>query len=157
MRLVPTLAAACILMPLVAAANHIRAEDATVMIAPTNDAAAVLMRLENTGTENDRLIRVEAGELARSVALHTHVKDPDGTARMVEADEGIDLPAGTSHVVGRAGNHTLGRDGDHAIFLDLAGLPEAGADIPLTLVFESGTEITLSVPVQRHPTAAAVN
>lgn len=158
MRLVPVLAAAlAVALPLTAAADHIRADDVSIMIAPTNDFAAVLMRLENTGSEADRLLRVEAGDLATSVSLQTHVEEADGAVRVVAAEDGIDLPAGATRVVGRAGDHALGRDGDHAVLIALAAVPESGSAAPLVLVFESGVEMTLEAPIQRHPTAAAAD
>lgn len=155
MRYAFTIATAlCVALPLSAAAGHVTAHDAAIMVSPAGDAAMVLMRLENAGADDDLLIGVEAGDFATAASLQTHVVDADGAARVVPAEDGIALPAGTTHVIGRAGDHALGRDGDHAILLALAEAPEGGETVSLTLRFERGEDLTVSAPVQLHPTAA---
>ncbi|MGY6409825.1 MAG: copper chaperone PCu(A)C [Alkalilacustris sp.] len=147
------LPALCVLAPFAVHADALTVEEPSIIVAPVGQQAAVLLRLENRGEADDRLIGADAGDLAAVARLLTHIEDADGAKRLVPADDGIALPAGTVHMLGRAGDHALGRDGDHALFLDLARVPTPGEEIPLTLIFESGAEITLQVPVQGHPTA----
>lgn len=142
------------LLPLPARAGDLIIQEPSLMVAPVGQSAAVLMRLENRGVTDDRLIGVIAGDLAQSVTLHTHVADPDGSKRMVAAADGIELPAGSVHVLSRGGDHARGRGGDHAIFLDLARIPVAGEEVSLILIFESGEMITLQMPVVVHPTGS---
>lgn len=140
-------------LPAAALASTMRVSEPTIIVAPVGQSATVLMQLENTGAEDDRLISAEAGDLAHGVSLHTHVADPDGTTRVVPATEGIRVPAGTVQILGRAGNHALGHQGDHAMFLDLARSPSPGEEITLTLRFESGADLSVRVPVAGHPTS----
>ncbi len=154
MRLVSILAPALVaVMPLAAHAEGLAVAEPTLIVAPVGQQGAILLRLENEGPDDDRLIGAEAGDLATGITLHTHVMDADGTKRMVTAEDGIALPAGTVHVLGRADDHALGHDGDHAMFIQLARIPTPGEEIPLTLIFESGAEVTVQVPVEGHPTA----
>ena len=158
MRLAPTLAAAFgLLLPLAATASTFEVNEASLMIAPTHNAAALLMQIQNTGAEDDRLVRVDADGIASRISLHTHVADADGTVRMISAEDGIALSAGSTHVWGRMGDHSLGHDGDHSLMMELATVPEAGTAVPVTLVFASGTEVTVEVPVALHPTQAGLN
>lgn len=142
------------MMPVAALATGLNVADPSIVVAPIGQSAAVFLQLENSGTQDERLIRADAGDIAHGVSLHTHVAQPDGSKRMMPATAGIDVPAGSVHVLGRGGNHALGRGGDHSMFLDLARMPEPGEEVPLTLFFESGAEISLQIPVARHPTAA---
>ena len=128
-----------VLMPLAAAADGIEVQAPFALISPAGQSGAAFMRIENTGSADDRLIAARA-DIAERVELHTHIIDDIGTMRMMEVDEGFSIPAG--------GHHLLERGGDHVMFLGLREAPEAGAEIPLTLVFESGLELTLQVPVE---------
>ena len=97
--------------------------------------AAAFLTVENHGAAPDRLVAVRA-DIARRVELHTH-EIRDGIARMIEV-EAIEVPAG--------GVAVLERGGDHVMFLGLAEPLQPGGSFPLTLVFESGAEITVDVP-----------
>lgn len=99
MRLAPLLGLSG-LLPFAALAEAVTAEEPSLVVAPVGQSAAVLLRLEHRGAEDDRLIGAEAGDLARSVSLHTHVADAEGGKRMVPAADGIALPAGSVHVLG---------------------------------------------------------
>ncbi|MGY6410109.1 MAG: copper chaperone PCu(A)C [Alkalilacustris sp.] len=122
-----------------ASADAITIHAPFALISPAGQSGAAFMRIENTGTQDDRLIAARA-DIAQRVELHTHIIDDIGTMRMMEVEEGFPIPAG--------GDYVLERGGDHVMFLGLLEAPEPGAEIPLTLVFESGTELTLQVPVQ---------
>ena len=128
-----------VLLPLTAAADGLEVHAPFALISPAGQSGAAFMRIQNTGSEDDRLIAARA-DIAQRVELHTHIIDDIGTMRMVEVEEGFAIPAG--------GEHLMERGGDHVMFLGLHEAPEPGTDIPLTLVFESGAEITLEVPVE---------
>ena len=144
MRLVLILAALWAGAPMAALAEGLRVQDAFALISPAGQSGAAFMRLENAGPEDDRLVAVTA-DIARRVELHTHTETTDGVMRMIAVEEGFALPAGSEH--------RLERGGDHVMFLGLRRVPAEGEDIPLTLIFESGAEITLDIPV-RAPMAA---
>ena len=127
------------LVPLSAAADGIEIHAPFALISPAGQSGAAFMRIENTGPADDRLIAARA-DIAERVELHTHLIDDIGTMRMMEVEEGFPIPAG--------GSYLLERGGDHVMFLGLREAPEPGAEIPLTLVFESGAELTLQVPVE---------
>lgn len=99
---------------------------------------AAFMTIENTGTDDDRLIAARS-PAAERVELHTHLMDASGVARMVEVKDGFPIPAGATHM--------LERGGDHVMFLGLTAPFEEGAKVPLTLVFENAGEIEIEVPV----------
>ncbi|MEO1689628.1 MAG: copper chaperone PCu(A)C, partial [Pseudomonadota bacterium] len=96
---------------------------------------AVFMRIMNPSGDADRLVEVRSSA-ARRVELHTHEFE-DGIARMREVDA-IEVPAD--------GMAALVRGGDHVMLLGLTEPLEQGGTVPLTLVFESGAEITLDAP-----------
>lgn len=100
-------------------------------------AGAAFMTIHNSGEADDRLVDVRS-DAAQRVELHTHIEE-DGVMRMVHVQEGFDLPAG--------GMIEMKRGSYHVMFMGLNGAFEQGATVPLTLVFESGEEITLEVPV----------
>ena len=105
---------------------------------PSAKSGAAFMMLMNHGTEDDRLIAATS-DVAKKVELHTHIEDANGVMQMRHDPDGFEIPAG--------GSHALARGGDHVMFMGLNGAFEQGATVPLTLVFESGEEITLEVPV----------
>ncbi|MEM9048404.1 MAG: copper chaperone PCu(A)C [Pseudomonadota bacterium] len=103
---------------------------------------AAFMTIRNAGAA-DRLIEART-DIARNVELHTHIEE-DGVMKMREVEGGIELPA--QSLV------ELKRGGLHVMFMGLKAPMEHGDSFPLTLVFESGMEMTIDVPVdlERRP------
>ncbi len=109
-----------------------------------SQSGAAFMRLANHGTQDCRIIGARS-DVAQRVELHTHIEDDAGVMRMVEVEEGFMVPAG--------GEHSLARGSDHLMFLGLVRPLEHGDDINVTLVFEAGAdlEITMPVDLERMP------
>ena len=105
---------------------------------------AAFMVLHNHGTTNCRVVSVHS-DISERAELHAHTFDANGVTRMVHLEEGLLLPAG--------GEVLLQRGGNHVMFLGLNRPMEEGTEISVTLVFEDGSEATLSVPIdnQRQP------
>ncbi len=99
---------------------------------------AAFMTIENGGAEPDRLVSA-ASSAAERVELHTHIQDAQGVMKMVEVEEGFEIPAG--------GSHALARGGDHVMFLGLKHAFEQGEMVPVTLTFEKAGEIEVEIPV----------
>ena len=115
---------------------------------PTAKAGAAFMTLHNVGTEDDRLIGART-DAAKRVELHTHKETGDGIMQMIEVEEGFPLAAGEMiH---------LHRGGEHVMLMGLLGPLEQGADIDVTLVFETAGEDQVTIPVDnaRAPQAGA--
>ena len=108
-------------------------------------AGAAFMVIENTGSEDDRLIGA-ASDIAKRVELHTHKDMGEGVMKMMEVEEGFVIPAG--------GTHMLKRGGDHVMFMGLNGPMEQGATVKVTLTFEKAGEVVVDIPVdlERKPT-----
>lgn len=106
---------------------------------------AAFLLISNSGPEDDRLIAVRS-DAAERVELHTHLIDANGVARMIEVEDGIAIPAGSTQA--------LQRGGDHIMFLGLTAPFEQGQTIAVTLVFEHAGEIAVEIPVDlaRQPT-----
>lgn len=98
-------------------------------------AGAAFMIIRNHG-EADRLVEARA-DIARRVELHTHLEE-NGVMKMREVPA-IDLPAD--------GSVELKRGGLHVMFMGLLEPMEEGESFPLTLVFESGEDLTIDVPI----------
>ncbi|EEE36340.1 periplasmiC protein conserved in bacteria with c-terminal histidine [Rhodobacteraceae bacterium KLH11] len=101
-------------------------------------AGAAFMVIQNQGDTDDRLIGV-ISDASDRVELHTHEVDDNGVARMLHVEEGFVIPAGETR--------KLQRGGDHVMFMGLTTPFEAGATVPVTLVFEKAGEIVVEVPV----------
>ena len=104
-------------------------------------AGAAFMMIINTGDTADRLIAAESDASMRA-ELHTHLEDANGVMRMIEVEDGFEIPAG--------GSVHLRRGGDHVMFMGLNVPFEQGGTVPLRLIFESGAEISLEVPVDNE-------
>lgn len=110
---------------------------------------AIFMMLHNNGANDDRLIGAKA-DVAQKIELHTHKMTEEGLMQMLEIEGGVPMPAGEMHPFERGADHVM-----------LMGLTQELADgdrFPLTLVFESGTELVVDVIVDnaRKPGAAAM-
>lgn len=119
--------------------NHLHVHDAYARVAsPMARSGAAFMILHNHGGTDDRVLAARS-DIAERVELHRHVEDARGVMRMVEVEEGFPLPAG--------GGHVLARGGDHVMFLGLVGTLQHGDEVAVTLVYESGCEVHVDVPV----------
>lgn len=112
----------------------VKAEAGTT--AMQGDVSAVFLSLRNDGGSTERLIR--ASTTAAEV-VEIHETTMQGDVMKMRPIAGLDLPAG--EVV------ALEPGGMHIMLLGLTQPLVAGEAITLTLVFESGTELTIAVPV----------
>jgi copper(I)-binding protein len=97
------------------------------------------MTITNSGETDDRLVMAISDAAAR-VELHTHIDARDGVMQMREVEGGFPLPAGGAAV--------LERGGDHIMFMGIGAPWEDGGTVAVTLVFESGAEIALDLPIR---------
>lgn len=104
--------------------------------APTAKAGGAYVPLTNHGPA-DRLIDVR-GDAAKRVEIHTHIKDGD-VMKMRKVADGIELPEG--------GAIEMKPGGYHVMLMGLNAPLVAGEIVPVTLVFESGEELTVDVPI----------
>jgi copper(I)-binding protein len=98
---------------------------------------AAYMTLRNTGRDADRLL-VASTPMARTVELHTHIRDGD-VMRMRPVPD-IPVPAGQTVRLRPGGLHVM-----------LIGLTEPlrqGTTVPLTLRFERAGETTVQLEIQ---------
>ena len=114
-------------------------EDAYARAAsPKAKAGAAFMILNNTGTEDDRLLSASS-DIAARVELHTHKDMGDGVMKMMEVEEGFVIPGG--------GSHALRRGADHVMFMGLKQALNQGDSVTVTLTFEAAGEVVVEVPV----------
>ena len=106
---------------------------------PTAMALAGFMTLENSDSFDRRLVRADAPGFDR-VELHRSM-EVDGVHRMKRQDS-IVIPAN--------GSATLAPGGYHVMLIGVQEPRRAGDEIPLTLVFDDGEEMTVPVPVKRR-------
>ncbi|WP_043362504.1 copper chaperone PCu(A)C [Belnapia sp. F-4-1] len=105
--------------------------------AGANGTGAGFLTIRNAGTQPDRLLSA-ASSIARSVELHTHVRDGE-VMRMRQAEGGIPIPPGATV--------TLRPGGFHVMLIGLAQPLAAGSDVPLTLRFERAGETQVMLHV----------
>jgi copper(I)-binding protein len=98
--------------------------------------SAAYMILQTTGTAPDRLISGST-PVAKQVELHTHVME-GGVAKMRPV-AAIEVAPGQATMLEPGGPHVMLRG--------LTQKLEAGAAMPLTLMFEHAGEVTLEVPI----------
>lgn len=101
-------------------------------------AGAVFLVIQNPSALDDRLIAV-ASNVADRVELHTHQTDANGMMQMLEVPEGFEVKAESTRA--------LERGGDHVMLLGLTRDLKDGDTFDLTLTFERGEVITVTVPV----------
>jgi hypothetical protein len=138
---IAALAAALLLPALNPALAHdgVHVEDAYARASTgMAQSGATFMRLVNHSTREIRLIEARS-DIAARVELHTHLEDANGVMRMVEVKDGIAIPA--------SGEHHLARGGDHVMLIGLKQPLVQGDVFALTLVFDNGEVIEVSVPV----------
>lgn len=130
--------AACAAVSVSCAAHaEIRVEDPYAR-ASNAMAGAAFMRIRETDGVADRLIEVRSNSAAR-VELHTHVEDENGVMKMMQVEDGFELPAG--------GVLHLKRGGYHIMFMGLVEPFEHGDEIEVVLIFENAGEVPLTIPV----------
>lgn len=128
-----------------ARAGDIAVETPWTRAAGANANGAGFMALRNTGTLPDRLVSA-ASPAARVVELHTHIRDGDVMRMRPVAD--IPVPPGQTV--------RLQPGGLHVMLIGLARPLERGQQIPVTLRFERGGEVTVMLDVQAAGARGAV-
>lgn len=103
-----------------------------------SQSGAAFMHIVNHGEIDCRLIGARS-DAAERVELHTHIEDDSGVMRMIEVIEGFLIPA--------EGEHLLARGGDHLMFLGLTRAFNHGDEIMVTLSFEEGEDMDITIPV----------
>jgi periplasmic copper chaperone A len=97
-----------------------------------SDVAAGFMKITNTGTEDDRLLKATA-EVTPTVQLHNMKMDGD-VMKMFEMTEGIVIPAGQTVELKPMSLHVM--------FMNLKSSPIEGEELKGTLTFEkAGTAV----------------
>ena len=96
------------------------------------------LAIENTGTDDDRLLGAASPVVAR-VELHRTVIE-DGIARMRPPPDGLALPAGA--II------ELAPGGYHLMLTGLTAPLTTGARVPLTLRFERAGEVAIEIVVE---------
>ncbi len=102
-----------------------------------SDVSAVYTLLLNRGDQPDRLIAA-ATDAAGTVEIHETKLEGD-VMRMRPVEGGIEIPAG--------GSVELKPGGLHIMLLDLQRDLTPGQAIAVKLIFESGAELTIGVPI----------
>lgn len=99
--------------------------------------SGMYMVIENSGDSDDTLIGAVV-PISNMVQIH-QTTVTDGVAQMGELENGLDIPAG--------GVAELRPGGYHIMLMDLTADLVEGETVSVTLIFASGTEITLDVPI----------
>ena len=107
-------------------------------VPPGQPNSASFMQASNAGSAAHALIG-GSSPAAEVVELHTHTME-GGMMRMRQVDK-IDIPAG--------GSVSLQPGGLHVMLIGLKQKLAPGEDVPLTLKFEDGSEVTLQAPVKK--------
>ncbi|WP_136707476.1 copper chaperone PCu(A)C [Agromyces sp. H66] len=102
---------------------------------------AVFGSLENAGAE-DVVVVSAATDAADAIELHEVVADGSGTMTMREKEGGFPIPAG---------DHAhLEPGGDHIMLMGLTGPLLPGDELDLTITFDDGSSLDLTVPVKDY-------
>lgn len=107
-------------------------------VPPGQPNSAAFMTLTNASAQPRALVSA-ASPAAKTVELHTHVKE-DGMMRMRKVER-IEIPAGETVTLAPGGLHVM-----------LIGLNEAlspGQKVELTLSFDDGSEAKVQAPVRK--------
>lgn len=121
-----------------ARAGDFVARDAYAWIAAAGKSGAVYMTVTNHGEEPARVTSANSA-VAHHVALHTHVIDVTGVARMQKIEDGIAVDAGASV--------KLEPGGLHVMLMGLRHKPEPGEVLEVMLELETGDQIHVHAPV----------
>lgn len=106
-------------------------------VAPGQTNSAVFLQLQNKDTQAHALVSASSA-VAAAVELHNHVNE-GGVMKMREVEK-INLPAGEA-VALKPGSF-------HIMLIGLKQPLKVGETVDLSLSFEDGTSLKLSVPVQ---------
>jgi copper(I)-binding protein len=106
------------------------------VIRTTPKVGAGFLTIKNATGQDDRLIGAQA-DIAKTVELHTHVKD--GEVMRMRRVDAIPVPAG--------GVAELKPGGDHVMFINLTRPLAEGQKVAVTLVFEKAGKKQIEVPV----------
>lgn len=106
---------------------------------PSAPVLAGYVMIQNTGTEDDRLIAIESTG-AENVQLHSSVIT-DGIAKMSPMTNGLVIAAGD--IV------WLGDNGTHAMFNNPTKRFRDGDEVPATLVFEKAGRLDVTFKVEK--------
>jgi len=122
-----------------AASSTIQASAAWVRQPPPGAAAAgAYLRLDNVGTEDDRLLAVDSAAAER-VEIHT-MRMVDGMMQMRALDSGLELPAGAAV--------TLAPGGLHLMLIAPRAQWNPGDEVTMTLHFAHAPEQTVVFAVR---------
>ena len=121
------------------AADAVEPVDAYVRaVPPVSQTSAAFMTLKNTGGEAHAVVAARS-PAAQIVELHTPIMGDDGMHRMRDVEK-IEIPAG--------GEAALQPGGLHVRLINLNGPLEPGNSVDLTLVYDDGSEDTLTAPIK---------
>ena len=101
---------------------------------------AAYMLIENTGSEDDRVIAAYS-DVSEVVELHD-MKMEDGVMSMFHVEDGYELPAG--------GSVELAPGGKHVMFIGLYEKLEAGQVVTVELEFEKSGTRTIEVEIKEE-------
>jgi hypothetical protein len=104
---------------------------------PSAPAGGGFLTITNTGTEADRLVKVEAAHAGMS-EVH-QMKMVDGVMEMREVEGGLEIPPGETV--------TLAPGGFHLMFMGLKAGQKQGAALPVTLTFERAGPVDVLLDV----------
>ncbi len=105
--------------------------------AGANATGAGFMTIRNAGAV-DRLVAARSAA-ARTVELHTHIRD--GDVMRMRPVAAIEIPAGQTA--------TLAPSGFHLMLIGLVAPLRPGERVPVTLTFERAGEVTVQLIVER--------
>ncbi|MBI1422186.1 MAG: copper chaperone PCu(A)C [Gammaproteobacteria bacterium] len=128
--------------PLIAATPA--ADDVTVSkpyvraVPPGQPNSAAFMQLQNKGATPHAVMKAES-PVAKVVELHTHINE-GGVMKMRQIKK-IDIPA--------QGETMLKPGGLHVMFLGLESELKPGQSVPVTLIYEDGSKVTIQATVRK--------
>ncbi len=138
----------CLALMAPAQAESILAEEAWSRATPGQARnGAVFMTLHNRGAEDDALLGADAGPLATSVEIHTHMHE-DNIMKMKAVDT-LALPAGATV--------TLMPGGLHIMLMGLKAPLYEGQSFTMTLTMQKAGTITIPVVVRAVGAPASVS
>lgn len=121
------------------ATDEVTISDAYVRAVPPGQPnSASFMQVKNTSKVPHALVG-GSSPAAKVVELHTHTME-GGMMRMRQVEK-IDIPAG--------GSVSLQPGGFHVMLIGLKQQLVPGQEIPLTLKYEDGSEVTVNAPVKK--------
>lgn len=122
-----------------AAADQVRVEQAYVRAVPPGSAnSAAFMKLTNTDS-NPHSLTTAKSPAAKVMELHTHTEE--GGMMKMRRVERIELPVGEQVVLQPGGLHLM--------LIGLAGDLKENQEIEVSITFEDGSTLPLTLPVKR--------